>query len=87
VVSGAPTIVTLGQEAADVLAAIAYADRMRLTINADYGRAWAITVNSRQMRWLPLIHPGNRSQSWKPCTSGWTQAMAAGGPPNSSSAV
>jgi hypothetical protein len=48
--SGAPTIVTLGQEAADVLAAIAYADRMRLTINADYGCAWAITVNGRQMR-------------------------------------
>jgi hypothetical protein len=77
--AAAPTIVTLGQEAADVLAAIADADRVVLTLEAGYGRTRPVTVACRQMRWMPLIHPGNHSPTWKNQHQQWTQAMATGG--------
>lgn len=77
--AAAPTIVTLGQEAADVLAAIADADRILLAPGTDYGHARTVAVAGHRMRWLPLIHPGNRSAAWLRRHQRWTQDVAATG--------
>jgi hypothetical protein len=75
--AAAPTMVTLGQEAADVVAAIAGADRVGLAPGEDYGRARTITVAGWRMQWIPLVHPGNRSALWRRQHQSWTRVVAA----------
>jgi uracil-DNA glycosylase len=77
--AAAPTIVTLGQEAADVLAGIAGTDRVPLALGSDYGRARALTVAGHQLRWVPLVHPGNRSNAWRRQHQRWAHTVAAAG--------
>lgn len=62
--SGAARIVTLGQEAADVLAEIAELDRVQLDCGASYGTARPLAVDHQSFDWIPLTHPGNRTSRW-----------------------
>jgi hypothetical protein len=75
--AAAPMVVTLGQEAADVLAGIADAEPVRLTPGDDYGNLRSVTVDGRQMQWIPLIHPGNRDSQWRARHEQWKQFAAA----------
>lgn len=72
--AAAPTVVTLGQEAADVLATITDTGVVRLTPDEDYGDVRTVTVGERRMRWLPLIHPGNRDPRWRSRHDQWKQS-------------
>jgi hypothetical protein len=74
--AAAPAIVTLGQEAADVLAAIAGSDRVLLAIGESYGRARTIGIAGRRMQWVPLVHPGNRSDNWRRQHQLWARDLA-----------
>lgn len=62
--SAAPTIVTLGQEAADVLTAITGHTRVVLDTGPDYGRRRPLRTDAGQANWLALTHPGNRTAAW-----------------------
>jgi hypothetical protein len=68
--------VTLGQEAADVLAAIAGAPRLRLTRDRSYGEPHDVRVCGRRIEWIPLTHPGNRTPTWADRHDEWTKAVA-----------
>lgn len=61
---GADTVVTVGQPAADVLAAVLGIDRVALRDDADYGREQAVRLGRGLLAWLPLKHPGQRSTQW-----------------------
>jgi hypothetical protein len=76
--AAAPIIVTLGQEAADVLCALASVDRVLLVAEEGYGSARPVTIAGREMRWIPLVHPGNRSDHWRHQHRQWKQAVEAG---------
>lgn len=69
--SSAPRIVTLGQEAADVLAAITGMDRVRLDRGPGYGRTVPIELGGSRREWLPLTHPGNRHSAWAQRHAEW----------------
>lgn len=62
--SGSERVVTLGQEAADVLAAITGHDRVLLDTGPDYGTRRRLRVEARDIEWIPLTHPGNRAPIW-----------------------
>jgi len=62
--SQAPRIVSLGQEAADVLAAITGAERSVLSTGVEYGRPRAVVLDGSRREWIPLTHPGNRTPAW-----------------------
>lgn len=72
----APTIVTLGQEAADVLAAITGADRVVLDLGPAYGERREITAAGRRRGWIPVTHPGNRAPSWAQRHRRWMGAAS-----------
>lgn len=73
--SGSPVVLTLGEEARQVLAAIA--DRAsgpptnRLSVE-DYGGAGDVVVDGRTVRWHALVHPGQRSRRWAAAHDAWT---------------
>jgi hypothetical protein len=71
----APTVVTLGQEAADVLAGIARADEVVLTAGDGYGSARSVHVGGVEMRWLPLVHPGNSHEAWRRAHQKWVRTV------------
>lgn len=71
----APTIVTLGQEAADVLACLAGVDRVALKPDG-YGRDRPVEVADSSMRWWPLVHPGNRDAGWRKAHQAWVDSRA-----------
>ena len=77
----APAIVTLGQEAADVLAVLTRADRVVLTPDDTYGRERVITVDGRKLGWTALIHPGNRGEVWQRSHARWVRNHHAAGAP------
>lgn len=62
--SAAATVVTLGQEAADVLAALTGHHRVVLNTGPDYGRHHVLRIGARATGWLALTHPGNRGAAW-----------------------
>ena len=68
-------VVTLGQEAADVLAAIAGVERVLLRPDPDYGRPRPVVVAGRGWEWIPLTHPGNRTPAWKARHGQWAEAL------------
>ncbi|MFD1045240.1 uracil-DNA glycosylase family protein [Kibdelosporangium lantanae] len=77
--AAAPVMVTLGQEAADVLAELAGVDRVLLTPGADYGRARTVVVAGLRTQWIPLVHPGNRSARWRHRHQQWVRAVGTAG--------
>lgn len=75
--SGAPAVVTLGQEAADVLAAIIDTRPITLVPDDTYGRPRSLNAAGRPVEWLALVHPGNRATSWATRHRTWmTQQQA-----------
>ena len=62
--SAASTIVTLGQEAADVLTALTEQSRLVLDTGPRYGRRRSVCIGARHVDWLALTHPGNRTAAW-----------------------
>jgi uracil-DNA glycosylase len=58
--AGAPVVITLGQEAADVIRQIVdSADGAQTKLAADgYGRRGSISIDGYGAAWLPLAHPG-----------------------------
>jgi hypothetical protein len=76
--SGAPAVVTLGQEAADVLAAITDSPPITLVHDDTYGQPRSLNTAGRRVDWLALVHPGNRATSWASQHRTWmTQQHAA----------
>lgn len=81
--ASAPIVVTLGEEARRVLAAIADRTDGRLTrpltasdTPADsYGTAGNVTVGAWTGTWYALVHPGNRSKLWRGLQAGWVERM------------
>jgi len=73
--SGASRIVTLGQEADDVLARITGADRVRLDRGPGYGMPVRIELGGSRREWLPLTHPGNRHQAWAVRHAEWGRSQ------------
>lgn len=63
--AGSARIVTLGQEAADVLAAVAEVGPVELRADEAYGAPLAVIVGDARLEWLPLTHPGNRTPAWR----------------------
>lgn len=72
----APEVVTLGQEAADVLAARAGVGRFALKPDDGYGRERPVEVADVVMRWWPLVHPGNRNTGWREAHQRWVDRRA-----------
>lgn len=75
----APAVVTLGQEAADVLAALTGADRVVLAPDADYGREHEIAFDGHKLRWTALTDPANHGDVWQQCHARWVLNHSAGG--------
>ncbi|ODU27941.1 MAG: hypothetical protein ABS80_02985 [Pseudonocardia sp. SCN 72-51] len=68
----APRVVTLGQEAADVLTGLADTERVVLRADASYGTPRPVTVGGTEVDWLPLTHPGNHTPVWNERHEEWT---------------
>jgi hypothetical protein len=73
--AAAPPVVTLGQEAADVLTRLRSADPVVLAPGPNYGRAHHITLGCHGIEWLPLVHPGNRSERWRRAHRDWVARL------------
>lgn len=63
--SGAPRVVTLGQEAADVLARISGAEAVRLRPDDAYAFPRRVSIGRRSIEWLPLACPENSTAQWR----------------------
>ncbi|MCX6463451.1 MAG: hypothetical protein NTW05_07645 [Pseudonocardiales bacterium] len=68
-------IVTLGREAAYVLAGVCGADRVRLRADTGYGQPRAITVAGVRRDWIPLTHPGNHTPAWTDRHAAWVRSL------------
>ena len=72
--SGAPLLITLGNEALAVAAQLVPGDLPdRLVSNEDYGRRHRTEVHGRPVELLPLVHPGQRSARWTQAHERWMQ--------------
>jgi hypothetical protein len=78
--SGAPIVLTLGEEARRVLAGIADEVEGPPTetlstkggiSSARYGEEGRATIGERTIRWMALVHPGQRSKAWGTIHDGW----------------
>ncbi|WP_018686635.1 hypothetical protein [Actinokineospora enzanensis] len=73
--SDAPTVITLGKEAADVFAGLVGTDRVPFCRTGDYGAARHIPLGGRELRWIPLVHPSTRRDiGWRNCHARWVLA-------------
>lgn len=79
--ASAPTVVTLGEEARRVLAAIAdettgppaeALTSQRFATDPDlYGAPGTVHIEGWQARWMALAHPGQRSPTWRHLHDRW----------------
>lgn len=78
--AAAPLVVTLGEEARRVLGAIADEATGPPTVplaraetfDADaYGEPGRVAVDGHWMRWMALVHPGQRSAAWTKLHDAW----------------
>lgn len=76
--SGADLVVTLGQPAADVLAAVTGAARPVLRRDMSYGLERRVRAGGRPARWLPLKHPGQRAPAWEQHHQNWVESRRGG---------
>lgn len=72
--SGADLVVTLGQPAADVFAAVTGAARPVLRRDMSYGLERQVRVGGRAAQWLPLKHPGQRAPAWVQHHQDWIES-------------
>lgn len=71
--SRAPMVVTLGEEARRVLGEIAdetTGNATPLTV-VGYGRRCSATIGDRDIAWVALKHPGQRSHAWRDAHASW----------------
>lgn len=73
--SDADTVVTLGQEAADVFAAVAGASRLKLRPTESYGQARTVRLGRGALSWFPLVHPGQRMPQWQSAHDAWSRSV------------
>jgi hypothetical protein len=78
--SGAPVLLTLGEEARQVLAAIASSSSgpptNQLRASApDYGHPGTVTIGNTERQWRALVHPGQRSEPWRDARSRWKTSL------------
>lgn len=77
--SQTPLLITLGEEARRVLLGVAdEADgppQQPLRVRSTYGQPGRAAVNNREITWLALTHPGNRSSLWRKATTEWRQKV------------
>lgn len=69
--SGADTVVTFGEEAAAVFAAIVGVKPPTLRPDTNYGQPRPARINGRRIDWIPLTHPGNRTPAWRSRHAEW----------------
>ena len=75
-------VVTLGNAALRVFAQFAnVADPALLKPNKDYGTEVIVTIAGKQVTWLPLVHPGQRSKEWQAAHAKWIRARTNPNPP------
>lgn len=75
-VARAEVVVTLGEEAADVFAAVAGVDRVLLRRDESYGRERRVPSSCGVRAWIPLKHPGLRAPQWKAHHEDWKAARS-----------
>jgi hypothetical protein len=69
--SNSPLVVTLGEEARQVLAAIADdsagppTQPLTRDTTRNYGQPGTITMFGQQRNWIALVHPGQRDTQWR----------------------
>jgi uracil-DNA glycosylase len=72
--SDAPIVLTLGEEARRVLLSIADSatgcPTSPLSLDS-YGNEGRLTIEHRPIRWLALVHPGQRSRRWVDAHDQW----------------
>lgn len=73
--SDADTVVTLGQEAADVFASVVGHPRVELRPIESYGQARTVRVGRGALSWFPLVHPGQRMPHWRSTHDAWVQSL------------
>lgn len=70
--SGAPLLITLGNEALAVAAHLLTGNVPdRLVPDDDYGRRYRTALRGRPVELLPLVHPGQRSARWTQAHQRW----------------
>jgi hypothetical protein len=69
--SGAPLLVTLGDEALGVAAGLVDGALPRRLPRTDYGRRHPVAVQGRPLEVLPLEHPGQRGNDWAQAHEAW----------------
>lgn len=77
--SGAPVVLTFGEEARQVLERIvdaAAGPPTRKLDAEDYGSVGSITVEGRNIAWHALVHPGQRALRWTRAHGLWTGTWA-----------
>lgn len=83
--AGAPAIVTLGQEAADVFAALTDTPPLVLNTGPAYGHPATVRADGRQLEWIALTHPGNRTPAWADRHRRWVQNQLTTATPGTTS--
>jgi hypothetical protein len=73
--SDADTVVTLGQEAADVFASVVGHARVELRPIESYGQARTVRLGRGALCWFPLVHPGQRMPHWRSAHDAWVQSL------------
>lgn len=80
--AAAPVVITLGEEARQVLAAIVDArsgpPTEPLRHGANYGKPGAVSVGEWNAEWLALVHPGQRSTEWTATHNTWITERTTG---------
>ncbi len=74
--SQAPLLITLGNEALVVAAALLEGDLpSRLRADEAYGKRRRVRFGAAQLEVLPLVHPGQRSGTWLQAHDRWTRSQ------------
>ncbi len=74
--SGTPLLITLGNEALAVAAALLQEDLpSKLRQDGHYGSRLSVRVAGRALEVLPLVHPGQRSDAWQAAHQRWLEGL------------
>ncbi|MGI5132978.1 hypothetical protein ACQEVB_39695 [Pseudonocardia sp. CA-107938] len=74
--AAADRVITLGQEAADVFAALAAVEPVTLRPDDAYGAARTVRLGGKAVDWIPLTHPGNHHSVWRERHTIWMRAQS-----------
>lgn len=77
--AAAPLLITLGNEALAVAAALLEGDLpSRLSPDSGYGRRVQARLGRQSMEVLPLVHPGQRGATWTAAHDRWIRQLPQG---------